>query len=178
MPSYGADLLAQKRTIHGFSLHMNPYCKTCSLRTYPDWGEHTCRGDDNAEVIRRSRHAAGDILANLHFYRLEAVEQIAALTEALAYTLARNVHPNRLQTKLTFLLPKLNRMTKQAASGPVETVVADVSKKKHLLAKKAATPKTPTPTKTLKAKVSHGRPAKADRPHRQTVSAGRRRPQR
>lgn len=123
MPQYGKNLEAQHRTVHGYSIEENPYCSKCGLRTYPRWGPHDCTSRPD---VKKIRHVAGDIIANLHFYRIPAEQQLAALAEALAFSFARNVRPTRLKAKLDATLPVLRRLTMRQASGPTETIVADL----------------------------------------------------
>ena len=71
----------------------NPFCPRCGFRTFPQWGAHDCALPFDTRLMR---HTAGNILSNLHFYRIPAGVQIAALIEALAYTIGANLEPTRL----------------------------------------------------------------------------------
>jgi hypothetical protein len=69
----------------------NPFCSNCHLRTFPGWGAHTCPSPK--PDLARIRHYAGDVLSNLHFYRIPAREQLSTLTEALGLLIGTLVEP-------------------------------------------------------------------------------------
>jgi hypothetical protein len=158
---YGKDLEVQASTQHSMTMTDNPFCPRCHLRTYPRWGPHDCAADD----LQKIRHTAGSILTNMHFYRVPAYHQIRALVEALAYTMALNIHPDWLKGAMThdFLTTVRHTMLKQVGLTD-KNVVARVSSKRLTVKKK-------------KAKVPSG-PArqtpKAHRQNRQAVQARKR----
>lgn len=123
MPQYGKNLEVQHRTIHGFSIEENPYCSKCGMRTYPRWGPHDCTSRPNIEKIRG---ISADIISNFHFFRVPAEQQLSALAEAFAFTAARNIRPTRLKAKLDAILPVIRKLAMRQASGPTETIVADL----------------------------------------------------
>lgn len=124
---------------HSMSIMDNPFCTKCWYRTFPIWGPHACEPNPDP---RRMRHLAGDILSNMHFYRVPAEMQIAALAEALAYTLATNVHPEMVETKWRALQPKLysammDQVTRIIGGTNLANVVMDVNRKRSLKVKRA-----------------------------------------
>lgn len=87
---------------HPMSNTDNPFCPRCGLRTFPLWERpHDC--SQSADVAR-VRHLAGDFLSNLHFYRVPAEVQLAALAQALGFALGDYVVPGKLEPKLNGIL--------------------------------------------------------------------------
>lgn len=130
---YGQDLAVMEKTRHAMSDTENPYCTRCGFRTYPRWGEHDCTG---AIDTARIHHVGGDILANLHFYRVPVEVQVAALAEALAWTFSTNCLPNRIEAKLRAMFPiVLQVATRTVGQARPETVVQEIGKKRGLKAR-------------------------------------------
>ena len=133
MPHYGDDLHVAHKTRHTMKQTDNPYCPRCHLRMYPLWGPHQCANIVSNDEIKRTRHIAGDLITNLHFYRVEADIQIAALCEALAFTMAANVHPltvfqkwEGLQTRMRQLMQlEIDRIQQKREA---ENLVMDVQR--------------------------------------------------
>lgn len=148
------------------TLAANPFCPKCGFRLYPQWGPHECKEDGvSEESLRKVRHTAGDILTNLHFYRIAPDLQLAALAEAFAFTVAANIVPHAIGRKLADLQPKITKLIdmqlqRQAQGTNAENIVMDVSRPRMTVKKKKG--------------VTRGGPTKkVDRPDHQTVSAGR-----
>lgn len=117
------------------SLDDNPFCKRCGFRTYPQWGVHACPpvGPPSEDDTRRMRHAAGDLISHLQFYRIPADMQIAAVAEALAFVLASNIHPARLNRKWEVLKKSIAdimqvQVFRQAKKTHAMNLVMDVDK--------------------------------------------------
>ena len=138
----------------------NPFCSQCGFRTYPQWGPHECK--QNVKVtddeIRRVRHTAGDMLSNLHFYRIPPDLAIAATAEALAFTLASNVAPDRLEQRWLDLKKKIwklirTQVDRQEKGTNAENVVMDVNKPRMVIKKK----KEKKPNAKLQSRGYHRR---------------------
>jgi len=145
------------------TLDENPFCPTCGLRTFPQWGEHECKSGVKADAdeLRRIRHAAGDILTNLHFYRIPPDMQIAAIAEALAFTLATNVHPRIIEKKWAQLKEGITnlmqvQLLRQAKGTNAENIVMDVNKPR-MKAKVKHVPVREVPSKKLPMSTSKSR---------------------
>ena len=131
----GADLLVAHRRRHSMTLTDNPFCPRCGVRLYPQWGAHECKTGEvmTEDEVKRIRHVAGDIISNLHFYRIEPAAQIEALAEALAFTVAGNVRPAGVKAKLAAIATAVAGLTqiqmeRQAKGTNSENLVMDVDK--------------------------------------------------
>jgi hypothetical protein len=110
MPQYGEHLRVEHKCRHTMAVTDNPFCKKCGLRMFPSWGPHDCGSPADIQLIR---HTAGNILSNMHFYRVSAEVQLAALAEAFAYTLGANVHPARLKYKWKAMAEWIERLASE-----------------------------------------------------------------
>lgn len=129
----GDDLRVAHKTRHSMRVDTNPFCEDCGFRTFPQWGNHACREKITEAELHRIRHVAGDIISNLHFYRIPAIDQCCALAEALAFVFAANVHPDRVAKKWEGVerqILKLMRtqLTRQAQGTNAENLVMDVAR--------------------------------------------------
>lgn len=158
---YHEHLRVMDRVRHPSGEGDNPYCKKCGWRTYPQWIEaHVCSTFPNAEqeVVVRMRHVAGDVLSNLHFYRIAPDIQAYALTEALGYMIGANLDPHVVTAMTDAITRRLHTVVAQQTGRPATGVVAAVATRLKVKKKKKGT--------------THGR-TKNHRPHRQTIPARR-----
>src|SRR5688572_14519827 len=102
--AFGENLAVMQNLRHPMSDPENPICQRCGFRTYPRWGEHDCITPVD---VTKMRHVTGDLLSNLHFYRIPIEMQVGSLALALAWTMASNCQPSRIHTKLRSLFPEI-----------------------------------------------------------------------
>ena len=141
MPYYGDDLRVAHKLRHTMDNTENPFCSSCGFRKYPSWlvGEHECI---SKVEVARIRHVAGDMISNLHFYRIPPAMQVAALAEALCHVVGTNVQPGdfldvkwkKLKDQMTTLIYNQSERVEKASHNP--NPVQDINRKRSIVVKK------------------------------------------